>query len=98
MLFWNVYFVFGVAVLTLHLFVCGGSLFIFKQRGVQYRTKHQPTGIWVDCGDGIYPTMAHMVLECAPLVGHFFRVRAHNEMGWSDWSQASEGLVTLRRH
>ena len=65
---------------------------------VQYRTKHQPTGVWVDCGDGIYPTMAHMVLECAPLVGHFFRVRAHNDMGWSDWSQASEGLVTLRRH
>lgn len=65
---------------------------------LQYRTKHQPIGVWIDCGDDIYPEMKAMVLECAPLVPHFYRVRAHNELGWSDWSVESEGLVTLRRH
>ena len=67
---------------------------------VQYKTKHQPKGIWVNCGDRIpviFP-LSLMVSECAPLVKHMFRIRAHNELGWSDFSVCVEGLVTLRRH
>ena len=65
---------------------------------LQYHTKHQPDGVWVDCNEEIYPEMKYMVSECAPLVKHIFRVRAHNEMGWSDWCELKEGVLTLRRH
>ena len=77
------------------------TLTIFEHRFdcfVQYRTKHCAEGIWVDCGLDIYPLLEYMVSECAPLVQHYFRVRAHNELGWSDWGDISQPLITLRRH
>jgi hypothetical protein len=77
---------------------------------MQWRTKHVPEGLWVTVdggGDegsmsakdskGETTQMAAMISECKPLVPHSFRVRAHNALGWSDWSGVREGVLTLRR-
>ena len=77
---------------------------------MQWRTKHVPDGLWVTVdggGDegsmsakdskGETTQMAAMISECKPLVPHTFRVRAHNALGWSDWSEVTEDVLTLRR-
>ena len=76
---------------------------------MQWRTKHIPSGQWITLAGGPdggmsakdskgqITQMAAMVLECKPLVPHSFRVRAHNVLGWSDWSKVTKGVLTLRR-
>ena len=41
--------------------------------------------------------LEHQVSDLQPVVKHWFRVRAHNELGWSEFSDPSPALTTERK-
>ena len=47
---------------------------------------------------GILHKRMHMVEELKPYSDYWFRVRAHNAVGWSEFSEESELVRTKRRY